>query len=394
MWPDRHVACIWLPQLPIQVEVLRHPHWAGRPLVLAGERRTVGLCSPEAEQAGLRPGLPLREVPALCAEAVVLQPDPIRVAAVAQQVLTCLAQVSPLVELAGERLFLGLGGLGGLYGDLAALERAVRAVVPQLLRPRIGVAAGKFAAAVAAHVAPPLGLHVVPRTQTVAFLAQLPIDHLPFEPRELSRLELLGLRTIGELAALPFSAVQAQFGPVGARAWRLARGQDDEPVLPRHPAPVAQAVLRFDYPLGTVDAVMAALDQLLVRVFADPVMRARSTRRALLRAQLADQTAWELVLGFKEPLSTRDAVRRALEAKLSIKMPPAPIEELALELNGLGGETGRQLDLFGHTQRADQVTATAQQLQVRYGHMPLYHIRGVERWSRIPERRWRLLPVA
>src|ERR671933_2101479 len=84
-WPEVRIACVWLPQLPLRVEVLRQPAWDGRPLVLGGapgERKVVQLCSPEAEQAGVRPGLPLREVTALCPEAIVVLPDPVRVARV------------------------------------------------------------------------------------------------------------------------------------------------------------------------------------------------------------------------------------------------------------------------------------------------------------------------
>src|SRR5947209_20001268 len=99
------VACVWLPQLPLRVEVLRRPAWDGRPLVLGGgpgERKVVQLCSPEAEAEGVRPGLPLREVVGVCPEAIVLQPDPVRVAAVVDQVVAALQQVSPIVEAAAE----------------------------------------------------------------------------------------------------------------------------------------------------------------------------------------------------------------------------------------------------------------------------------------------------
>jgi len=74
-WPEVRIACVWLPQLPLRVEVLRQPAWDGRPLVLGGApggRPVVQLCSPEAEQAGLRVGLPLREVVARCPAAIVV----------------------------------------------------------------------------------------------------------------------------------------------------------------------------------------------------------------------------------------------------------------------------------------------------------------------------------
>src|ERR1700738_4956080 len=105
LWPDVRVACIWIAQLQLRVEVLRHAAWDGRPLVLGGapgERKVVQLCSPEAEAAGIRPGLPLREVVPLCPEAVGLPPDPVRAAGVLESVLSQLQQVSPLVEPADD----------------------------------------------------------------------------------------------------------------------------------------------------------------------------------------------------------------------------------------------------------------------------------------------------
>src|SRR3954453_23209323 len=98
MWPSLRVACIWIAQLALRVEVLRHPAWDGRPLVLGGapgERKIVHLCSPEAERAGIRPGLPLREVVPLCPDAIVVQPDPVRVASVLESVITSLQRLAP-----------------------------------------------------------------------------------------------------------------------------------------------------------------------------------------------------------------------------------------------------------------------------------------------------------
>lgn len=417
-------ACVWLPQLPLRVEVLRHPALDGRPLVLGGgpgERKIVHLCSPEAERAGIRPGLPLREVVTLCRSAIVVQPDPVRAADVIEEVLAALQKVSPIVELAGDRFFLDLRGLGTLYSDGPSdlrpdcgpgqapcrLERAIRAAVPPLLHPRIGVAEGKFAASVAARVAPPSGIRVVPASETAAFLAPLPIaylleagtqvseGHSQSSAFDLQRLDLLGLRTIADLAALPLSAVLAQFGPAGARAWRLAHGQDDEPVIPSRPSPVVRVSLRFDSPLASIEAIIAALDQLLARAFASPALRGRSARQARLRALLADDTSWERLVPFKEALSSRDAIRRVLKGKLELPggMPPAPVEELALDLMGLGGESAKQGSLFlARARQLGQIAEVARQLRARYGHVPLYRIVEVEPWSRIPERRWALVP--
>src|SRR5581483_8843484 len=172
-WPAQtHTGCVWLPQLQLRAEILRHPAWDGRPVVMSGgprERKTVQLCSPEAELAGLRPGLPLREVLPLCPDALVLQPDPVRTAAVLEDVLRQLQLVTPRVEMsrplwvspgkraalgvfAGQEMaFLDLRGSEQVYEhSFDALEQAIHAAVPWLLQPRLGLAGGKFAAAVAA----------------------------------------------------------------------------------------------------------------------------------------------------------------------------------------------------------------------------------------------------
>jgi protein ImuB len=399
LWPEPGIACVWLPQLPLRVEVLRRPNLEGRPLVLgsgAGERKLVQLCSPEAEQAGIQPGLPLREVLALCRDAVILQPDPVRTAEVLEEVLNRLQRVSPVVEPEEEHLLLDLRGLREVYhADLSAFEQTIRTAVPRLLRPRIGVAGGRFTASVAARMAPFPGLRIVQPGDDAAFLAPLPISRLPFTPDDLRRLELLGLRTVADLAELPFSAVQAEFGPSGARAWRLARGQDSEPVVPRRFNPVVRASLYFDEPLASIDAVTMAVDHLLARAFRSAALNGHSVRQARLRALLADGTSWERLITFKEAVLSRDGARRAIKSKLQLPngLPSVAIEELSLELMGLGGEGAKQVSFFSvHAKQEEQIAETARQLSARYGETPLARVVEVEPWSRIPERRWALVP--
>ena len=100
------------------------------------------------------------------------------------------------------------------------------------------------------------------------------------------------------------------------------------------------------------------------------------------------------IFTFKEALSTREGARRALKSKLDLPngLPPAPIDELALELLGLGGEAVRQPGLFvARARQLAEIAEAARQLRARYGRVPLYHAIEVEPWSRIPERRWALV---
>lgn len=398
-WPEVSVACVWLPQFPLRVEMLRHPAWDGLPLVQSGgpgERKVVQLCSPEAERAGIHPGLPLREVISLCREAIILEPDPVHTARVREEILRGLCRLSPSVEAREEELFLDLRGLEGLYrDDLDGLEEAIRRAVSPLLQPRLGFAGGKFTAAVAAREAPPFGRRVVSAPHARAFLAPLSIGHLPLPPQLGQRLDLLGLCTIADLTALPFPAVQAQFGPPGARAWRLAHGQDDEAIIPHRFDPPLGISFRAEDPLGSSEAVTAVLLQLLKQAFGRPNLTGRSVRQVRLRALLSSDTSWERLVTFKEPVSSVEGARLGLESRLGLAnfLPSAPVEELSLELLGLTGEVARQPSLFLTRARQEGAIAEAvRQLCARYGYSPVYRIMELEPWSRIPERRWALIP--
>ena len=126
--------------------------------------------------------------------------------------------------------------------------------------------------------------------------------------------------------------------------------------------------------------------ELLVHTFSQPALLGRAVRQVRLRALLSDGTSWERLYTFKESLSTRDAARRPLRSKLDLPngLPPAPLEELALELLGLGGEAARQTGLFVARARSHAIAEAARQLRARYGRLPLYHAVEVEPWSRIP----------
>ncbi|MBM4421648.1 MAG: DNA polymerase Y family protein, partial [Chloroflexi bacterium] len=263
------VCCVRMPQLALRVEVLRHPAWDGHPLVLGpgrGEPRVVKAASPEAERAGIAPGLPLREVTALAPDAIVVSPDPVRMAAVMDRLIERLQRVSPALEAGDDEVFVDLRGLSSFYGDdLARLERALRAALPALLRPRLGAAAGKFAAGMAARATTTSTMRVVTAGETAAFLAPLAAAWLPLPPQTIERLARLGIRTMGQLAALPFHAVQAQLGPLGARAWRLATGRDDERVVPRPLRPTVRVAMLLDDPLASEDALLVAVRDLASR---------------------------------------------------------------------------------------------------------------------------------
>lgn len=400
------IACVAVPHLPLCVELQRKPELRSIPAVItAGPRMndTVLDCSPEAAACGIRPGMTVYVVLTLCREAAVVPADPLRYQQQFETMLRALEQVSPRVE-PGELgyAYVDLKGLDGLYASAAGLLDALRQHSKAVCRvePHIGLAAGKFPAKMAALQGQPGGCITLAPQGTPAFLAPLSVDTLPVSFEMRSRLWRLSLRTLGDLAALPFSAVQAQFGTEGAQAWRLARGDDTAPLVPRPQREPIIVRLAFEAPVTSLAAFTVAVRELVGRIYARPSGQALrpgsgqaiAVRQVRMGLTLEDGRSWERSYTPNDPVSAPQDLEFFLISKLETLGFPGPVSELALEVTASGGEMGRQGRLLHDSSRLEnQVRAAARQLAVRYGHSPLMRVVAVEPWSRIPERRWALL---
>jgi len=392
------IACVVIPHFALRVALLERPELDGAPLVLgppAGSRPTVRDATPEAAAHGIRPGLGLREVVALCPEAVILPPHPAREAAALDRIVAALEELSPLVEpeadLAGV-CYVDLRGLERRLGQPAAAAGCLLGAVPAVLRARVGVAPSRFAARVAAERAGPGGMRVVAAEEVGGFLAEAPVSLLPLPPETHRRLERLGLRTLGELAVLPAGAVQARFGRVGRGAWELARGNDPTPVRARPRLETVVETLALAEPATSRETLLIGLTQLALRAFGRPALGGRHVRQARLRALLEGGGAWEQTATLREP-GGRQRVIEALGYRLQgAAALPGPVEALTLELSGLVEATGRQEALPGlRSRQPRQLAEASRRLKQRFGEPVLFRVVEVEPWSRIPERRRALI---
>ncbi|MDQ3693160.1 MAG: DNA polymerase Y family protein [Chloroflexota bacterium] len=391
------VACVSIPHFALRVAILDQPELDGAPLILgspAGARPVVLDATPEAAARGIRPGLGLREVPALCPAALILPPHPLREATALNAIITALEQVSPAVEADPARpgcLYVDLTGLDRTLGAPEDAARLLLARIAPVLRPRLGLAPGKFAAKVAAGGAPPGGYRLVEPAAVVDFLARAPVTWLPLPPELLRKLERFGLRRLGDLANLPVTAVQARFGPAGRRAHELASGRDDATIQPRHCPEHVTETLVLPAPITSREMLLVALTRLVGSAFARPALRTRHVRHLHLRAEIEGNRSWELAATLREP-GGQHRVITALSYRLQAIMLPGPIETITIELSGLINSVGRQELLPGpRPRRPRQLAEAGRHLKQRYGVSGLFRVVEVEPWSRIPERRQALL---
>ncbi len=368
----------------------RQPRLARQPLIVgdAEQPKRVLDCSESAREQGVHYGTTIRQALSRCPEAVVVPPDPVLYRAIWESVLAALGEVSPEVEDEElGRAYVNVEGLDAHYADSEALAAHLIEVVRNAsgLEPRLGMAAGKFAAFAAGTTCGSRETRVIPAGRERDFLAPLSIQMLPVEPEVISRLQLLGLERIGDVAELTVPELMGQFGFAGERLWQLANGIDKERLRPRRLPETLQATAVLESSVAGIDVMIAITGQLLSRM--RPALAGRSARELILQAELESGRGWEHRLVFREAVSEHERLTFLLRSALTNFPPPQAIRSLSLRLSSLTGETGKQL-LLGQKQRQQrQLEEAIRQLKTRYGYSPVYRCVDVEPWSVIPEER-------
>ncbi len=220
-------------------------------------------CSASAREAGVRRGLRRREAQARCPQVHVATADPARDARFFEGVLAAVDDVVPRAEvLRPGLLVLPVRGAARYFGsERAAAERLVDAVAAAGAECQIGVADQLPTAVFAARSG-----RVVEPGQDATFLSGLSIRQLAGEPSlsGTGRVELadllwrIGIRTVGQFAALPRGDIASRFGKDAVVAHRFARGEPHRGPGGRELPPELDAVLDCDPPIDRVDAAAFA----------------------------------------------------------------------------------------------------------------------------------------
>ena len=207
---------------------------------------------------------------------------------------------------------------------------------------------------------------MVPAGGSAAYLRDLPVEVLEADGAEgrdaVSLLRRLGLRTLGDLAALPLDAVQDRFGRYGARVWRQARGEAPTRIAPREPPADLTAEIAFEPPLDSVEAVCFSVRTTAERMVVGLASRHLVATGVRIEAEhdgaVASARTWlhpryfsarDLVDRVHWQLQSGPGVRSRLDAG-SVRAPvervrfvPEVVEPAAAHTEGLWGGSGAEL---------------------------------------------------
>ena len=390
------IACVLIPGFELRAALRSRPGLELEPAALVPEPGTEALLGPvtvAAEAEGVRAGMRLGEALAACPQLVLVDPDPAAVEREWEGVLRRLEDAGIAVEPVepGVVVF-ETRGVERLYGGVAAALRRALAAVGTAWDPRAGAAGRRFAALAAASVARPGQILVVEEKDERDFLAPLPLTLLPLPRERYAELEGLGVRRLGELAALPGGAVAERLGPEGRRAWQLARGGERRRVHGRAPAVELAEALSFPEAVANELTLRRALAALLARLLARPERAGRPLRKVALAARLVTGGSWRRTVTLRGATSEQARLRAALGPKLADL--PAPVLELRLEAVELAEHTGTQLALVepGGKELEGRLREGLRQVRASTGTGSVCAVVEVAPWSRIPEARALVVP--
>lgn len=363
--------------------------------------------TPAAAAAGVRSGDRRRTAQSTCPELLVLDHEPDREAREFEPVIRAVAEMAPRLEVV-EPGWLCLAARGPsryFGGDRAMAERLV-SIVRESTRDvpvGIGVADGRSASAIAARRAAfvETGVIVVPSGDSPRFVEPLPVTWLSelgeATPELVDLFLRLGLRTLGQLAALSPSDVVARFGNDGLHAHRVATGRDVRPSATTDPPPEWWV----EHPFGEPVEQLATVVFIVKRLADDLVTRLAAEGRVCTRLVVILETEHG---ERNERAWYRD---HGLSATAMVERARWQLEGWSAQPEGLSGgvalvrlipdevrsDDGVQPGLWGGRSQADHDAARA---VVRLTGLAGEQAVRVPEWQggRLPADRYRLVPAA
>lgn len=433
------LACVFVPRFPLAVERRRlvGSRWSvgeadpqrptttdQRPIIVYLKNRVLE-APPELMDAW--PGLALRKARAHYPHATYIPADPARYAEAAAVMLRALETVAPEVEPAGEGCaYVGVSGMERLYEQCVsasvsqcfsdhiddgpthrsapttdnrqpttynligrALIDAVRDATG--LTASVAIASGKFVARTAALLSAPGAVTVIADGDERRFLRDASVGLLPFDPEVAVRLRSLSLHTLGEVAALPRTAVEAQFRSIGGRMWDLARGIDDEPLIPQRTPEAISERLTFDSPVVTSEALVMAARQVVRRLAVRLDHRAARKMHAQVLAE--GRLVWDRIETFRDATADEARMMTLLKTRLESLQLTEAVDTVSVTLSEIVREPGKQGKLITETNpQLERLLEAVQEMRARFGGPMVWRAVEVDPCSRHPEDRAILIP--
>lgn len=334
-------GCVHIPNLSCQAVMRVDPLLGDKAIVvIAGSPPLVRVIAinATARKFGLEIGMTKTEAES-CPGLVIREQSLALEASAHAALVDCVARFSPCCEdVSADTVILDLSGLRKLMGTPLQIAQSIREQANALsLYVNVGVASNIDSAMHAARVAK--GIRVLPADKEGEELQDVSITVLDPSSEVLGVFERWGIRTLGQLAALPEIALTERLGQEGLRLQRLANGKSTRLLSPTEPPLEFRESMELDSPVADIESLSfifaRLLDQLCARLLSRSLAAGAVRGDLTLELATLDATASSKVFTrvVKLPVSTTDSklLLKLLQLDLDAHPPGAPVLKVSLE---------------------------------------------------------------
>ncbi len=248
------------------VEQRDNPEYAGKPVIIGGDptkRGVVSTASYEARKYGVRSAMPLREAYKRCPEGIFIPGNMEKYKEISWELQRIFYDFTPIVEpLSIDEAFLDVTGSQRLFGTPEEIGRRIKECIKEELRltASIGIAGNKFLAKLGSDLEKPDGFVIIKSEDVEELLAPLPVSRIwGVGVKTEAYLNRIGIKTIGQLRAIPLEYLEKIFGSMGQELYNLARGIDNRPVQAFSEAKSIGREVTFEEDIGDIEKLYVSL---------------------------------------------------------------------------------------------------------------------------------------
>jgi DNA polymerase IV len=360
----------------VSVEQVIRPELKGKPVIVGGNpdrRGVVASASYEARAFGIHAAMPLMQAYRLCPQAVFLQGNFSKYREESDKFMKILSDFSPALEPGGlDEAYLDVAGCD-IFGTPRQIAVSIKERVRKELQivASVGISQAKIIAKIASDYGKPDGLVEVDPGKEKEFLAPLPVSRMPGIGDKTERVfRELGIKTIGELAAMKEAYLKSRFGSYGIVLHRYANGIDNRTVEMRGEAKSISRETTFAEDINDNRFIYGTLTYLCERVGKEMREQNKQARSISIKLRFSDFETLNRSRSFPELITSDSAIYQAAAALLDKALTAGKnkmVRLIGVEVSNLAGD-GRQLTMFDQNpRRMEQMDRAIDKIREKYG---------------------------
>jgi DNA polymerase-4 len=359
------------------IEVLDHPEFKGKPVIVGGttNRGVVSTANYEARGFGIHSAMPLFKAREKCPDGVFFPVRMPRYKEISGKIMKILEDFTPLVEpVSIDEAFLDITGMEGLLGNPEQIARQIkdRIYSETGLTCSIGIAPNKFLAKVASDMHKPDGLMIIQAEEVDTFLTALPVEKIPgVGKRTVEALKLYGIKTAGEIKSFSEDQLVKRFGKFGLRLYELSRGHDSSPVVPSREMKSISAEETLPYDTNDLNLLSNKLRWFAEKVAESLRIHGRKGKTITVKIKFSDFTAVTKAQTIAYATDTSRMILLTARQLLEDQPLPKRVRLIGLEVSNLSDSEGdAQMHLFPvgtDEEREREIDKAMDEIREKYG---------------------------